>query len=212
MLMAKKAPFTTGQVSWEMTRKYCCITFQRKCKFFLRPETVDKVIKIWVDFAALYKNLSDWQPHTSPTKFWLKAKQRVNDFVSLTGLREGYQRKRVTPYMHIMVAHIPWVFQMYKVVKLFKGQGVERNNDVARSTVLRKSHKWDSVGDVLHQESCQWQLRSREWEPQSYRKHKTEYWEDIFKIKRSLRSSWMNSPIPSLLCLYGKTSLGELLV
>ena len=152
---------------------------------FLRSETVDKVIKIWVDFAALYKNLSDWQPHTSPTEFWLKAKQWVNDFVSLTRLREGYERKRVTPYMHIMVAHIPWFFKMYKAVKIFTGQGVERNNDVARSTVLRKSNKWDSVGDVLRQESRQWQLRNREREPRSYRKHKTEYWEeDIFKKRQ----------------------------
>lgn len=108
---------------------------------FLRPETAEKIIKIWMTFAALYKSLSNWQPNTSPTEFWLKAKQWVNDFLSLAGLREGYERKRVTPYMHIMVSHIPWFFQMYKAVKLFTGQGVEKNNDVARSIVLRKSNK-----------------------------------------------------------------------
>ena len=73
---------------------------------FLRPETADKIIKIWEDFAALYKNLSNWEPNTSPSEFWLKAKQWVNDFISLAGLREGYEQKRFTPYMHIMVAHI----------------------------------------------------------------------------------------------------------
>ena len=28
--MAKKVLFMTGQVSWEMIRKHCCFTFQRK--------------------------------------------------------------------------------------------------------------------------------------------------------------------------------------
>lgn len=156
-----------------------------KMNDFLRPETAEMIIKIWVTFAALYKSLSNWQPTTSPTEFWLKAKQWVNDFISLTGLREGYERKRVTPYMHIMVSHIPWFFQMYNAVKLFTGQGVEKNNDVARSIVLRKSNKWDSVGDVLRQESRQWHLRKREREPRCYQKHKTEYWEeDIFQKKK----------------------------
>lgn len=70
---------------------------------FLRPETASKVIKIWEDFAAVYKDVNNWQPNTSPTEYWLKAKQWVKDFTSLAGLREGYERKRVTPYMHIMV-------------------------------------------------------------------------------------------------------------
>ena len=44
---------------------------------------------------------------------------------------------------------------MYQAVGIFIGQGVERNIDVARSTVLMKSNKKDFVGDVLLQESCQ---------------------------------------------------------
>ena len=86
--------------------------------------------------------------------------------------------------MHIMVGHIPWFFQMYKTVKIFTGQSVERNDDVARSILLRKSTKWDSVGDVLRQESRQWHLRKREWEPRSYQKHKTVYWEEAIFQKR----------------------------
>ena len=69
-----------------------------KMNEFLRPETASKVIKIWEDFASVYKDVSNWQPNTSPTEYWLKAKQWVNDFTSLAGLQEGYERKRVTPY------------------------------------------------------------------------------------------------------------------
>ena len=37
-------------------------------------------------------------------------------------------------------------------VTIFTVQGVEKNNDVARAIILRKSNKWDSAGDVLRQE------------------------------------------------------------
>ena len=128
--------------------------------------------------------MRNWQPNTSPTEFWMQAKQWITDFTSLTGLREGYERKRVTPYMHIMVGHIPWFFQMYKTVKIFTGQGVERNNDVARSIVLRKSNKWDSIGDVFRQESRQWWLKNRERTPRNYCKRKANYWEEGIHNKK----------------------------
>ena len=69
----------------------------KKMKNFLRPESSTKVTKMWEDLAELYKQLSNWQPNTSPTEFWTKAKQWVTDFTSLAGLREAYERKRVTP-------------------------------------------------------------------------------------------------------------------
>ena len=100
--------------------------------------------------------------------------------------------------MHIMVSHIPWFFQMYKAVKLFTGQGVEKNNDVARSIVLRKSNKWDSVGDVLRQESRQWHLQKRERETRCYQKHKTEYWEeDIFQKRKKNSPPEVTTPSQS---------------
>lgn len=67
---------------------------------------------------------------------------------------------RVTPYIHIMAAHIPWFFEKYSAVKMFTGQDVEKNNDVARSIVLRKSNKLDSTGDVLRFETRQWLLKT----------------------------------------------------
>ena len=54
-----------------------------------------------------------------------------------------------------MVAHLPNFLKLYKSVKKFTGKGLEKNNDTARS-VLGKSKKWDSVGDVLKVEHRQW--------------------------------------------------------
>ena len=48
-----------------------------------------------------------------------------------------------------MVYHVPRLLNCYKTDKIFSGQGVEKNNDVARSTVMRKSNKWDTTSDVL---------------------------------------------------------------
>ena len=86
-----------------------------------------------------------------------------------------YKWKRVTPYMHIMVGHIPWFFRMYKTVKILTGQSTERNNDVARSIPLRKSNKWDSVGDVSCQESSQWPLKNMKRTPRIYCKLMANY-------------------------------------
>jgi hypothetical protein len=59
-----------------------------------------------------------------------------------------------------------------KTVKLFSGQGVEKNNDVARSIVLRKSNNWDAAADVLKLESRQWDLRKQERAKRMYTKKK----------------------------------------
>ncbi|CAB4009664.1 Hypothetical predicted protein [Paramuricea clavata] len=68
--------------------------------------------------------------------------------------------EKMLPYMHAMVYHVPNFLQMFKSVKLFTGQGVEKNNDAARSTVLRKSNKWDSPADVLKHQARLWELHT----------------------------------------------------
>ena len=77
-----------------------------------------------------------------------------------------------------MVQHIPRFFELYHSVKMFTGQGVEKNNDVARSVVLRKSNKWDSVGDVLRMEQRQWELQDHERKARDYDKTNERYWKD----------------------------------
>ena len=43
-------------------------------------------------------------------------------------------------YMHSLVYDIPKFMEMYQTVGVFTGQGVGKNNDVARSVVLLKSN------------------------------------------------------------------------
>ena len=132
-----------------------------------------KSLKIWQDFNELYQIITKLNPSPDDIQeYFEKAKDWIQLFISLQGKRKGYSRARVTPYMHAMVYHVPLFLNNYRTVKLFTGQGMGKNNDVARSTVLRKSNKWDSVSDVLRLESRQWELRQHERNKRSYTKVK----------------------------------------
>ena len=86
--------------------------------------------------------------------------------------------------MHIMVTHIPRFFELHKSVKIFTEQGVKKNNDMARGIILCKYNKWDSAGDVLRQERCQWELKEHEREVRNYTKRKESYWDVEIKEAR----------------------------
>lgn len=150
---------------------------------FKSPDTAETVRKIWHDFGCLYSVVTAWSPEQSPIDFWKDAVKWINLFLSLNGKVIGHEKKRVTPYMHILVAHVPHFLQLYKTMKLFTGQGVEKNNDNARAVVLKKSNKWDSVGDVLRLEARQWELRDRDRVPGSYVKRNSQYWEEDIRNK-----------------------------
>ena len=38
-------------------------------------------------------------------------------------MMQSYQRKHVTPYMHIMVFHVPKMLRVFGNIKQFSGQG-----------------------------------------------------------------------------------------
>ena len=179
MLMGKPVANMTGQASWDLTRRSCWLSSPANCS-----ETMSAVVEVWTAFADIYKVVNNWNPQKDPNQFFLKAKQWISLFLNLNGKREGYERSRITPYMHIMVTHIPRFFELHKSVKIFTGQGVKKNIDMARGIILRKSNKWDSAGDVLRQERCQWELKEHEREVRNYTKRKESYWDVEIKEAR----------------------------
>lgn len=74
--------------------------------------------------------------------------------------------------MHCMVYHVP-VFKK----KIQISEGVEKNNDFAKSTVLNKSNKWNPAEDVLRMEARQWTLRNHLRNKRHYTKQNFNYWE-----------------------------------
>ena len=61
----------------------------------------------------------------------------------------SYIKADVTPCMHALVYHVPLFMKNYKSIKPFTGQGVEKNNDMARNVVLHKSNKRNPAADVF---------------------------------------------------------------
>ncbi|XP_066016033.1 uncharacterized protein [Pocillopora verrucosa] len=160
-----------------------------KLNGIIQPDTVEVVKTVWEKFREIYSTVTCRNPSTEMINdyFW-KAKEWVNLFTSLGEKRHGYKRANVTPYMHAMVYHIPIFLQNYRTIKLFTGQGVEKNNDMARAIVHKKSNKWDAPADILKLESRQWNLRDSERAKRTYSKRKSSYWEhDLRENRKSKR-------------------------
>ena len=81
----------------------------------LYPDTCERV---WTDFENLYNQISDFNlSKTAVNAIFVQAKAWVELFCSLRGIRAGYTRPRVTPYMHTLVYHIPFLVEMHGCFK-----------------------------------------------------------------------------------------------
>ena len=87
------------------------------------------MIKIWRDFESLYHLInSDGKENDNlPLDVLQKSKEFVKLFCSLGGSRVGYNKARVTPYMHILSYHVPIFIRDHNSFKQFTGQGEEIN-------------------------------------------------------------------------------------
>ena len=61
-----------------------------------------------------------------------KSKELIELFCFLGGTRVGYNKLRVTSYMHALSNHVPVFIKNQKTFKQFTGQGVEKNNNDAK--------------------------------------------------------------------------------
>ena len=154
----------------------------------LFPETKETVIKIWATFCDLYNCITASDVNeTIGNQILENAKQWINLYCSLGGIRQGYKKARVTPYIHCIPYHIPKVVNDHGSLKMFTGKGVEKNNDDAKKLYFQKSNKWDATQEVLQLEARQYALRHQEREKRTYIKRKTAYWENEISETRKKR-------------------------
>ena len=94
-------------------------------ELFPNLKDADMVQKLWDNFKAIYKILwSDKKlDEKEITDFTTKAKNWITLFTSL------YQTRHVTPYMHILVAHIPKFLKDIGSLAPYSQQGLEKLND-----------------------------------------------------------------------------------
>ena len=137
-------------------KKKLLLELPDKLQECIKNETCATVADIWKKFGELYSIISaSKESQVNAVEYFAKAKSWICLFTSLRDKIKGYKRARVTPYLHSLVYHVPGFITKYKSVKIFTGQGVEKNNDVARNVVLSKSNKRDPATDVIRLESRQ---------------------------------------------------------
>lgn len=181
----------TGLVLLAQTKKKLLKLLPEKLKQgdILFQDTKNTVIQLWKDFDSLYTLINTTSDSNDfHLQIFENTKAFINLFISLGGLRIGYEKKRVTPYMHALVYHVPIFIKNYKNFKHFTGQGIEKNNDDAKRIYFQKSNKWDAAKDILLLEHRQIELKHCEREKRKYDKKNTDYWEEGIIEKRKKRS------------------------
>ena len=91
---------------------------------FPKLDNIQAIQDLWDNFQQLYSVLQmDCVSTLEAEKFQQDAKKWVEKFTSI------YQSKNVTPYIHIMVMHIPEFLMKYKNLVIITQQGMEKLND-----------------------------------------------------------------------------------
>lgn len=90
----------------------------------------ESVQKLWKSFIDIYNTLRTSSPLCSEEimNFEVRVQTWITLFLSI------YQSKNVTPYIHILVSHVPEVFHKYGTLSPFTQQGLEKlNDDITKS-------------------------------------------------------------------------------
>ena len=97
----------------------------------------------------------------------------------------GYEKARVTPYLHILVYHAPRFLKQNTGLKPFTGQGIEKINDIVRSIYHNKSNRHDACKEAILALKRINHLQEYERVPHEYNKTDQDYWtKDIFVQRR----------------------------
>eukprot|EP00731_Ephydatia_muelleri_P024481 Em0016g752a len=108
-----------------------------KLEVVLPHTTTEATVMLWKDFQQLYLVISSQEPGL-PSVIHDQAKRWINSFLSIPA--EGYQKARVTPYMHCLAYHIPDQIRRYGNLRMFSGQGVEKHSDDAKRAYLSSNN------------------------------------------------------------------------
>ena len=105
-------------------------------QLFPRLPHAVKVQELWTEFLEIYLVL---QSTTALDN------ERVKRFQShvinwMTVFLSVYQTKHVTPYMHLLVSHIPQFLEMYGTLAPFSQQGLEKLNDNLTKDYFRSTN------------------------------------------------------------------------
>ena len=115
-----------------------------------------------------------------------QAKEWIKLFLSLGGEVIGFGNAAITPYLHILMYHVPKFLKDGTCLKSFTRQGVEKTNDIVRSIYHTKSNKHDACKEAILAVKRIDHLQDFERVPHQYTKRKNDYWTtDTFVQRRN---------------------------
>jgi hypothetical protein len=118
-------------------------------------ERAKKIQSLWDNFMDLYDTMSQYHPSDdSINSFQSRAKAWVSEFLTPSSgkrnssqyVRGLYCKEDVTPYMHAMVFHVPEFLQLYRGIRLFSCESLEKKNHVQVLSWFRCSRKGGGRG------------------------------------------------------------------
>ncbi len=138
----------------------------------------ENVARLWESFNLLYKVMNNSHPSNVLIRYFHEnSLQWVKDFLLVGNKVEGYTKACITPYMHVMVYHIPYFLKRFGSIKQFTGQGVEKSNDDIKIVYFRKSNKHDATAQALKVRFRKALLYKCRKVKRKYRKINTQYWQ-----------------------------------
>ncbi len=105
---------------------------------FPNIQEASKIQFIWVELLELYTILRGIKPLTDTDiqSFKIRVKKWLSVFLSI------YQTKHVTPYIHILVSHVPEFLEIYGSLSPFSQQGLEKlNDDITKNYFRSTNHR-----------------------------------------------------------------------
>ena len=172
-----------------------------KLKGLLHQDTEEKVILLWRKFFIIHSEVNaDSCSHEDADRIFEMMKEWVGLFLSIT-TRKGYQKRNITPYIHAMMAHMPYFIHLHGALKMFSGQGLEKSMDDVKKIFRTKTSKLDSTGETLN-------VRKRiehvhdtvpnTSDPRKYEKKADEYWQTGKSTSINLRKQKIEQEIKAL--------------
>ena len=151
----------------------------------LHSDTSRDVLLMWTQFHALYQELTSWTPDADSV--FTNSKSFLDLFLHIGAKRSGYLKENVTPYMHILLYHVPSIIELHSNLRMFSGQGLEKSNDEVRRILQKKTSKWDTTVDVIKTRKRieLSEMAGMARKKRAYNKRNTQYWDKELQDKRS---------------------------
>ncbi len=135
----------------------------------------ENVISLWESFYVLYQKLSaDVLTEAQIQSYFAEAKDWTIKYRELSHELEGFDT--ITPYVHIMMYHVPRILKQYGTLKSFSGQGLEKTNDDIKRIYHAKTNKHDAPAASLTVRRRKLVLKHKARIKNPYTKRNQQFW------------------------------------